>query len=90
MSANTENKQSLYVFLLTLGGLCLGVGVLHLIWSFGWPEGTFNSDFRSIGFSGIDNIAFLPTADWSIPLVVLGAILMIFANAIAWRFTDGY
>jgi hypothetical protein len=29
-------------------------------------------------------------ADFAIPMVAVGAAMMVFANAIAWRETDGY
>jgi hypothetical protein len=90
MSEPRNETHPLHFSLLMFGGLCLGTGLLNLYYSFGWHGGDMNSDFVQIGFSGLDNIALKPTADFAIPLVVVGAICLIFANATAWRETDGY
>jgi hypothetical protein len=86
-------KSETHLFHLVLligGGLCLATGILNLYYSFGWIGGDMNSNFAQIGFSGIDNISPLPMADFAIPMVAVGAAMMVFANAIAWRETDGY
>jgi len=93
MADHGAAKNELHLFHLVLligGGLCFGTGVLNLYYSFGWIGGDMNSNFAQIGFSGIDNISALPMADFAIPLVAIGAIMMVFGNAIAWRETGGY
>ncbi len=85
-----ERGHGLHLALLLIGGLMAGTGLLNLYYSFGWVGGDFNSDFSQIGFSALDNIGLLPTSTWSIPLLVVGALMMILANATAWKETDGY
>lgn len=80
----------LHIGLFLFGGLCVGVGILNLYWSFGAPSGDLNLNVAQIGFSGLDDITTLPPVDYSIPLVVLGLLSLVYANAIAWRHTGGY
>jgi hypothetical protein len=89
-AAPKNETHPLHLGLLLFGGLCLGTGILNLYYSFGWEGGDFNSDFGQVGFSGLDNISLLPAADFAIPMVVVGALCLIVANATAWRETDGY
>jgi len=91
-----NETHPLHFFLLLLGGLSLGAGILNLYWSFGFSKDGgvtrtgLNQDFATTGFSGIDNIQLMNSADFAIPLVVIGVCCMVFANATAWRQTDGY
>jgi hypothetical protein len=91
-----EPKPShpLHLVLYLFGGLCLGSGILSLYWSFGHsdPAGRIpmNTDFARVGWSALDNIAPLAAADFSIPLVVVGAVCLIIGNATAWKETGGY
>lgn len=85
-----DQPNGFHLGLLIAGGLLLGTGIVHLITSFGWEGGGFNSNFALIGFHGLDNISVLPDAQFSVPLVVIGALLLIIANATAWKQTDGY
>jgi hypothetical protein len=89
----TETKSELHPMHLLLflgGGLSLGMGILNLYYSFGSVHGDINSNLTAIGFSGLDNISMLPSSNLSIPLIGIGALCLIFANATAWRDTDGY
>lgn len=86
----TSDNNTYHLVLLVLGGLLLGTGLLNLYGSFGWVGGDFNSNYELVGFSGLDNISLLPNSTWSIPLVVVGALCLILANATAWRETGGY
>ena len=79
-----------HLALFLVGGLTLGIGLVSLYWSFGWPGGPLNGDFATIGWSGLNNIQTLDPADFSIPLVVIGLACLVYANAIAWRHTGGY
>lgn len=98
MSDSTDTQapagSPLFVALLIFGGLSLGTGILFLIDSFGGKSGDevieYNKAFTEIGFSGLDNIALLPASQISFPLIVIGAICLIVANANAWKQTDGY
>jgi hypothetical protein len=90
MSENNKDLYPLHLLLLLGGGLCLGTGILMLYDSFGWHGGDLNSNFAAIGFSGLDNISLLDRSEIAIPLVTIGALALIFANATAWRETDGY
>lgn len=76
--------------LLLFGGLCFGTGVINLYYAFGWPGGDMNTDFSQIGFSGIDNIELLPPGDLALPLIAIGGLCLVIANATAWKETDGY
>ena len=91
MSEKGNELHGLHLFLLMAGGLCLGTGILNLYYSFGFNETQdYGKDLSTVGFSGIDNISILATSEIAIPLVVIGAVSMIFANATAWKETDGY
>jgi len=79
-----------HLALFLLGGLCVGAGLMTLYYSFGWAGGPLNSYFAVIGFTGLDNIASLDPSDYSIPLLVVGVLCLIYGNAIAWRYTGGY
>ena len=87
--APSDNKY-LYVFGLPLGGLLLGTGIVNLYYSFGWDGGPMGQNFSGVGFSGVDNIGLLPSAEFSIPLVVMGVLILVGLNATAWRQTGGY
>ncbi len=94
MSASTAPEANetfpAHLALFLLGGLCVGSGLMTLYFSFGWPEGMLNSNFAKIGFSGLDDIVALGASDFSIPLLVVGLVCLIYGNAIAWRHTGGY
>ena len=84
------NHKILYVIGLPLGGLLLGFGIVNLYYSFGWDGGPMGQNFQGVGFSGVDNIGLLPAADYSIPMVVMGIMVLVALNAVAWRHTGGY
>lgn len=90
MSSKKNDFHWVHLFLLIFGGLSVGTGIVRLYYSFGWPGGTFQSDFAAIGFSGLDNIHLLPPGDYSIALIAIGLCCMVLANATAWQETDGY
>lgn len=90
MSDSKNEMHPLHLMLLMGGGLCLGTGLLLMYGSFGWVGGDLNSDFAALGFSAVDNISLLPRSEIAIPLITIGALSLIFANATAWRETDGY
>lgn len=91
MSEPTENTfPAMHFALLIVGGLCLGMGILNLYYSFGWPGGNLNSNFAIVGFNGFSELEILPAWMVSFPLVLIGAVCLIAANATAWRQTGGY
>lgn len=85
-----ENANLLYVFGLLGGGLTVGFGAVALYYSFGYAEGEMAQNLDRLGASGLDDIGLLGAADYSIGLVIIGALVMIFLNAGAWRRTNGY
>lgn len=91
---SSESKPSegniLYTLGLPGGGLLLGFGVLLLYYSFGYEAGNMADNLSKIGASGVDNLSLLDAADYSIGMVVAGAVFMIFLNAGAWKHTGGY
>lgn len=90
---HTDDESSSLLFMggLVLAGLALGYGVRTLYWSIGWPgHPCLNCDLANVGASGIDDLGWLPAADYSIGFVVGGVLLMLYLNATAWRRTGGY
>jgi hypothetical protein len=100
MSAAEKDTDSTitHLILLIVGGLCIGAGMINMYYSFGWAQGTTNSNARipmntdvaGVGFSGLDNISLLSSSALAIPLVAVGIFMMVIANRTAWRQTDGY
>mgnify|MGYP004382257587 CR=1 FL=1 len=100
MSAADKDTDSTvtHLVLLIMGGLCTGIGILNMYYSFGWAQGYTNSnaripmntDFEGVGFSGLDNIYLLSSSTLAIPLVIVGVFMMVSANSTAWRQTGGY
>jgi len=95
---NNIQSQIIYMAGLILGGLVLGFGIVSLYYSFGREArfggvgevGTLNGQFANVGFTGLDNIAVLSAADYSIGMVVAGVAMLVLLNANAWKYTDGY
>lgn len=88
--SDTRDTHPFHLVMLLGGGLTLGTGLINLYYSFGWTGGDFNSNFELVGFSGLDEIGLLSTSTLSIPLVVVGALMLVVANATAWKETGGY
>jgi hypothetical protein len=91
----STNLAHLALFL--FGGVCTGFGILNLYWAFGRPvtPGSaervgLNENFHLIGFNAHDDIATLPAIDYAIPLLVVGVLALVYANATAWKQTNGY
>jgi hypothetical protein len=81
----------IYLFGLLAGGLALAFGLRSLYWSVGWPgEECLNCNLAEVGAHGVDNLALLPAADYSIGLIVAGVLVMVVLNAGAWHRTGGY
>lgn len=97
MSTEHTQPESLnlpYALGLPGAGLFVGVGVLSLWYSFGYEvdgvQRSMADNLSNLGASGLDNLSLLDAADYSIGMVVAGALVMIFLNATAWRRTGGY
>ena len=45
---------------------------------------------RAVGFTGLDNLMSFAASDYSIPLVVVGIVCLVYGNSIAWKHTGGY
>ena len=82
--------SNVHYLLLLLGGLLLGTGLVNLYWSFGDPNNDLNGNAAEVGWSALDDISLLPSADLAIPLIFAGVGTMVFLNARAWRYTGGY
>lgn len=85
-----DEFHPLYIALFLVGGLCTGTGIVNLYYSFGYAGGDINLNISKVGASAIDNLSFMPSADFSIPLVLVGLACLVIANATAWKETDGY
>lgn len=79
-----------HYLLLLLGGLLIGMGVVSLYFGFGHPDTDLNGDMQIMGYTAIDNIRFMSPAFVGFGLVAAGAATLVFLNARAWRYTDGY
>ena len=91
MNESTENVPSNnHYVLLDPAGLSVGLGVILLYSSFGWEDGWLNQNLAGAGFTGLDNIGVLSAGDFSIGFIVLGLFTMVYLNANAWKYTDGY
>jgi hypothetical protein len=86
-----DELHPLYLSLFLIGGACVATGILNLYWSFGYEGGSVSEHISEVGFTALDNVAWpLQNAQFSIPLVVVGLLCLVFANATAWKDTDGY
>lgn len=94
MSAEPNSGRDgnfVYLVAFLAGGLTLAFGIRSLYWSFGWAgQECLNCALKDVGYTGIDNLGLLPSADYSIGLVVTGVLALVMLNAGAWRRTNGY
>ena len=80
-----------------VGGLCAGFGVLFLIGAFG-PTGfglmsdgqilPAASTYKNFGYDASLDITMTSSGAIGIPLVLAGLVLMVYANANAWKDTN--
>jgi hypothetical protein len=73
------------------GGLSVGLGMVTLAsYGFDQPGGEVAASFSQLGFDALPTLS-MTTSGWvGLMLVALGAVLMIKANATAWKQTGGY
>ena len=93
-----RNDWTPYIALFLVGGLCTGAGIVNLYYSFGsnadsatdFAHQGMNTNLAKVGSSALDNLQFLPAAEFSLPLILVGVACLVLANANAWKETDGY
>ena len=74
-----------------VGGLLVGSGILAAVTGgFGMEAGATALVFENLGYDGMDNLKMNNQGMMSIGLFLVGAVLMISANATAWKETGGY
>jgi hypothetical protein len=74
-----------------VGGLLVGAGILAAVTGgFGMEAGATALVFDNLGYDGLDNLQMNNQGMMSIGLFLVGAVLMISANATAWKETGGY
>ena len=91
MSTNTvpsESSQTRYLALVP-AGLCVGLGIVLLYYSFGWEASYLNQDLAGAGFTGIDNLGAMWGANYSFGLIAMGLLAMVWLNSGAWKHTEG-
>jgi hypothetical protein len=73
------------------GGISVGLGMVSLTaYGFDQPNGEVSANFSQYGFDALPMLTIAPAGYTGFLMVVLGAVLMIRANATAWKQTDGY
>lgn len=77
--------------LLLIGGACVASGILTLaMGGFAVPGGEVAQVVSQLGYDGVDNAGITSNGMVALTLCVVGAAMMIGANAGAWRETNGY
>jgi hypothetical protein len=77
--------------LLLIGGACVASGILSIaMGGFAVPGGEVAQVFSQLGYDGVDNAGITSSGMVALTLCVVGAAVMIGANAVAWKETDGY
>ncbi len=78
-------------WLIPLGGLLTGSGVVALIFGFEVDTGrAFHTSFSEIGYTGIGQFGLNGLGVAALGLILVGLAMMIFANRTAWTQTGGY
>ena len=77
--------------MLLIGGACLGSGILTIAYGgFAVPGGEVAQVISQLGYDGVDDVGITYSGMIALTLCVIGAALMIGANAGAWKETGGY
>ena len=80
-----------------VGGICAGVGILLLIGGFGDSGFGLVTDgsmqpaavtFHRFGYDASLDVALSSNGKMGIPLILVGLVLMVYANATAWKDTN--
>jgi hypothetical protein len=73
------------------GGLSVGLGMVTVAaYGFNQPGGEVSASFSQFGFDALPSLTITTSGVVGLFLVALGAVLMIKANATAWKQTGGY
>jgi hypothetical protein len=73
------------------GGVSAGVGVLlTALHGFTFPGGDIATQVSRLGSDALPEVSITPIGYLAITMIIVGAILMIKANATAWKQTGGY
>jgi len=74
-----------------VGGLGIGVGLLHMLMGgLGVPGGDVAEVFGTLGYDGIDDLVLTTNGKIGLSCFFAGVIMMIVANKDAWKTTGGY
>ncbi len=74
-----------------VGGVSTGLGILlATLYGFEMPGGEIATQVSQLGFDALPHVAITGTGYIAIALVLIGACMMIKANATAWKQTGGY
>lgn len=84
--------------LLVVGAACIGTGILTLATGgLGITDSAGNlldlevaEAISKLGYDGVADLVFTSSSTMAIALCVVGAAMMIGANAVAWKETGGY
>ena len=73
------------------GGLSVGLGIVTLAcYGFDQPGGEVSASFSQLGFDALPTLSMTTSGCVGLMLVAMGTVLMIKANATAWKQTGGY
>ena len=73
------------------GGTSTGLGILIAAnYGFGVPGGDIATQISQVGWDGLPVIGITSAGYGAIALILIGAAMMIKANATAWKQTGGY
>lgn len=77
--------------MLLVGGACVASGILTIaMGGFAVPGGEVAQVISQLGYDGVDNLGITSSGMVAVTLCVVGAAMMIGANAVAWKETNGY
>ena len=73
------------------GGISAGMGILTLtVYGFDQPGGEVSASFSSLGYDALPTLTIPGAGYVAITMIIVGAWMMIKANATAWKQTGGY
>ncbi len=73
------------------GGISAGMGILTLtVYGFDQPGGEVSASFSRLGYDALPTLTIPGAGYIGITMVIIGAWMMIKANATAWKQTGGY
>jgi len=73
------------------GGISVGLGVVSLAaYGFDQPGGEVATNFSRYGYDALPDLTITSAGYSGLLMVLVGAVLMVRANATAWKQTGGY